>query len=125
MLARSFRVDASRLIPQARRGKPLLFMVALILAGCGGSPQEKSQLVSGNGFRFEAPSGWRVVTVPARASASRDSELAQVSSFPLTKTYSDALFDKVATELAARMQVLAKQVGGSITDSGSVTVDGI
>jgi hypothetical protein len=125
MLARSFRVDAPRLIPQGRRGKPLLFLVALILAGCGGSPQEKSQPLSGNGFRFEAPAGWHVVTSSARVSASRDSELAQVSSFPLVKTYSDALFDKVTTELAARMQVLAKQVGGSITGSGSVTVDGI
>jgi len=97
----------------------------LILAGCGGAAQEKGQVVRGGGFSFEAPVGWHVAVAGARASASRDSELVQVSTFPLQKPYTDALFDAVVKELDARMQVLAKQVGGTVSDGGTVKAAGI
>jgi hypothetical protein len=101
-------------------------LAAIILAGCGGSgaPKEQWASVSGRGFRFEAPAGWKVSHGPARTAASRDSELVQVATFSLIKPYSDALFDRVARELSVRMRTLAAQTGGKLTGSGTVTVDG-
>jgi hypothetical protein len=117
MIVRSFPVDF--------RAKLTLVVAGLILAGCGGSPQGKTQIVAGNGFRFEAPAGWRVDVTGKQAMASRDSELVQVSTFPLVKPYSDALFDRVTKELDARMSALAKQVGGTVAGSGKATAAGI
>lgn len=97
----------------------------LILAGCGGSPPGKTQIVAGKGFRFEAPAAWHVDAAGQRTTALHDSELVQVSSFPLMKTYTDALFARVAKELDVRMLALAKQVGGTVAGSGTVTAAGI
>ena len=102
-------------------------MAAVILAGCGGSSQPKAQTepVNGKGFRFEAPAGWKVAAVPGGMGASRDSELVQVVTFPLVKTYTAALFGRVAGELQLRMQALAKQTGGSLSQTRTVTPAGI
>lgn len=101
------------------------FLAVLILAGCGGSPSGKSQIVSGNGFRFGAPAGWRVQGHKNQVTASQGPELVEVSTFPLIKTYTDALFDKVTTELDARMSTVAKQAGGTMSPGGTVTAAGI
>jgi hypothetical protein len=57
--------------------------------------------------------------------ASHDSELVQVSTFPLIRAYSDALFAKVKTELDVRMQAVAKDAGGAVTGSRTVTAAGL
>jgi hypothetical protein len=106
-------------------GKPALLLVALILAGCGGSAHVESQVVRGAGVAFEAPAGWKVARSARTVSASHDSQLLQVSTFPLVKSYSDALFDKVKRELDVRMQAVAKQLGGTVTGSTTVTAGGI
>jgi hypothetical protein len=123
--SRSFRVDPARLIPRTGRGKPALLLCLLILAGCGGSAHEQTRVVEGPGFRFAAPVGWRVGSAPRSARASRDSQLLQVTTFPLLRPYSDGLFEKVRRELDARMQGVAQQLHGTVAGSRTVTAGGI
>jgi hypothetical protein len=127
MLLDSFRFVTSRLIPRPRRCKQALVVAVLILAGCGGSsePKAKSEPVKGNGFRFQAPAGWKVAAIPGGTAASRDSEMVQVAAFPLVRAYDPALFDKVASELAVRMQGIAQQTGGTVSTPETVTAGGI
>jgi hypothetical protein len=102
-----------------------LLAAAIILAGCGGSTAPKAQVVSGPGYRFEAPAGWRVARTSRQISATHGNEIVQVATFPLLKPYRPALFDRVAPELAARMKQVAKQVGGTVSAHRAVTAAGI
>jgi hypothetical protein len=122
IFTQSFRVASGRLLVLSA---PLL--AGAILAGCGGSgaAKQSAQSLSGSGFRFEAPASWHVVRSKGRVTASQDSELVQVASFPLLKPYSDALFARVAKELAARMRQIAQQTGGTVSGSATVTAGGI
>ena len=81
--------------------------------------------LSGAGFRFQAPKDWSAKSAPKVARATSDGELVQVSTFPLVKPYTDALFTKVERELHARMQTLAQQTGGTVTGQRTVTAAGI
>ena len=76
--------------------------------------------MSGRGFSFNAPAGWKVTGTRAQ----HDSQLVQVATFPLLHRYDNSLFARVKQELDARMQAVAKQAGGSVTGSRTVTVDG-
>ncbi|HZT91959.1 MAG TPA: hypothetical protein VFA05_07970 [Gaiellaceae bacterium] len=99
----------------------------LVLAGCGGGGGAKTpaQTVRGPGYRFAAPAGWKVARTATATAAARDSELVQVSTFPLVRAYSDALFAAVSSELQARMRQVARQSGGSVTGRFAVTAAGI
>jgi len=99
--------------------------VLLILAGCGGSAHEQVHVVHGPGFRFEAPAGWRVSARGPSVRATQDSQLVQVTIFPLLKPYNDGLFAKVSRELDARMQGVARQLHGTVGASRAVTAGGI
>jgi hypothetical protein len=125
MLAESFRVVTSRLIPRHFVRKLAIIVALAILAGCGGSSAPKAQLVQGPGFRFEAPAGWKVVREKRQVSATHGSERVQVATFPLLKPYSDALFEPVARELTARMAQVARQVHGTVSGTKTVTAGGI
>jgi hypothetical protein len=128
MLARSFRVVTARLIPLGLRPKQAaLLVVPLILAACGGSgaPKVQPQVITGPGFRFEAPAGWRVEHAPRQAWASQGSELVKVATFPLLKPYSPALFGRVDRELAARMRQVAAETGGQVSPGTTVVAGGI
>jgi predicted Zn-dependent protease len=127
MLAGSFRLDTSRKLPRALRGKPTLLLAALILAGCGGSsePKAQSQVVRGHGFSFSAPAGWRIQHSTQGSAASRGSELVQVSTFPLARLYTASLFTRVAHELGLRMKTIAQETGGKVTDMKTVTAGGV
>lgn len=81
--------------------------------------------MTGQGFRFDAPSGWNVTVDKQQASASHGDELLQVAAFPLQKPYSAALFTKVERELKARMAAVAQQTGGTVSGGGAVTAAGI
>jgi hypothetical protein len=125
MLAESFRVVTSRLIPRHLVRKLTIIVALGILAGCGGSSTPKAQLVRGPGFRFEAPAGWKVVRTTHQVSATHGSERVQVATFPLLKPYSDALFERVARELTARMAQVARQVHGTVSSTKTVTAGGV
>jgi hypothetical protein len=129
MLVESFRIVTARLIPRELRCKQALLLATVILAGCGGSgttkPQTQSQTVSGAGFSFLAPTGWKVERVKSRVTASSGSDLVQVATFPLIKAYDDKLFARVATELRSRMQGVARQTGGTLSGTSTVTADGV
>jgi hypothetical protein len=127
MLARSFPFDTSRLLSRAFGGRLTVLFAALILAGCGGSsePKAQTQLIRGHGFRFRAPAGWSVQHTAQGSVASHDSELVQVSTFPLVRPYTSSLFDRVAHELALRMITIAKETGGTLTGTKTVAADGV
>ena len=129
MLFESFRLVTARLIPRELRRKQALLLGTVILAGCGGSSAAKQQTpwqtVSGTGFTFQAPAGWAVEHGKGRVTATRDSELVQVSAFPLIKPYSEKLFTRVAVELQSRMQDIARQTGGKLAGRRTVTADGV
>ena len=107
-----------------RRKQALLLAVA-ILAGCGGSGAAKPQVVGGPGYRFAAPAGWTVERTASQTSVTKDSELVRVATFALVKPYRPGLFGRVATELAARMDEVAKQEAGTVSGSRTVTAGGI
>jgi hypothetical protein len=77
------------------------------------------------GFRFQAPAGWAVKTAGRTTTATRDSELVQVATFPLVKRYTPALFAKVESELALRMAQAAKASGGTISGQSVASPGGI
>ena len=101
----------------------------MILAGCGGSSAAKQQTqwqtLTGAGFTFQAPAGWPAEHAAGRVAATHDSELVQVSTFPLIKRYDEKLFGRVATELQSRMKTIARQTGGQVTGRRTVTADGV
>jgi hypothetical protein len=114
-----------RRVPRRLRYKPLLVLGALILAGCGSSTPAKPQLVRATGFSFEAPAGWQVKSAKGTTSATSKTQLVEVTTFPLVKRYDDALFAKVARELALRMREVATQLHGKVTHARTFTVDGV
>jgi hypothetical protein len=126
MLARSFRLDTARLIPGGFRCKQALLLAVLILSGCGGSgePEVHWQRVSAGGYHFRAPEGWRVNVATDRTTVKDGSAVLQVATFPLVRAYSAGLFEKVRSELDARMADVAKQSGGEVEAHRVVTVDG-
>jgi hypothetical protein len=105
----------------------VLLVAVLILAGCGGSgaPKVQSQVVKGSGYSFQAPVGWQIAHSASGTSASRDSELVQVTRFPLVHTYTSALFDRVAGELAVRMKSIVQETGGTLSGTKTVTSGGV
>jgi hypothetical protein len=129
MLVESFRLVTARLIPRVLRCKQALLLGTVILAGCGSSGAAKSQsdwqAVAGPGFTFRAPAGWKVERAKRRVSVTHDSEVVQVSTFPLLKPYDEKLFDRVAPELRSRMQDIARQTGGKVSGDRTVTADGV
>ncbi len=116
-----------RLIPRHFHPKRLLAAGLLILAGCGGSSTTNTspQRVAGTGFVFQAPDGWQVQRGRTLVVATHGSELVQVSTFPLQKAYTDALFGKVTKELQTRVGQVAAQTGGKLTGRSVVTAAGI
>jgi hypothetical protein len=128
ILARSFRLVTARLIPgHCRCKQALLVVVALILAGCGGSSAPKAhwQRVDAGDFHFRAPKGWSVTVTRTRTTVKDGSSFVQVATFPLVRAYTGALFEKVRSELDLRMAAVAKQSGGAVAAHRVVTVDGI
>jgi hypothetical protein len=125
MLTRSFLLEGGRL---RRLGSLSALCLTLpILAGCGGSssPAVRSERVSGPGFSFRAPAGWKIGRSPGRVWAARGSELVQVASFPLARRYTSDLFTKVEVELGARMRQVASENGGTLSGPETVTAAGI
>jgi hypothetical protein len=128
ILARSFRLVTARLIPGGFRAKQApLALLALILAGCGGSsaPKQTWRTVELGSYRFQVPAGWKATVAKDRYEARNDGSLVQAQAFPLVHAYKPSLFGKVEPELALRMAAVGKQVGGTVVASRTVSPAGI
>jgi hypothetical protein len=128
MLARSFRLVTARLIPRGCRCKQTPFvLLAFILAGCGGSraPQPSWHTVELGSYRFQVPAGWKPTVAKDRYEARKDGSFVQAQAFPLVRAYRPSLFGKVEPELSLRMAAVAKQVGGTVVATRTVSPGGI
>jgi hypothetical protein len=97
----------------------------LILAGCGGAGAEKSQVVAGNGYRFDAPGAWEVTrTVRKTAASDGDVDRVEVTTFRLMRAYRPALFEAAAKELDGVAAQLARELKGKVTGKNTIRVDG-
>jgi hypothetical protein len=97
----------------------------LILAGCGSSTSVKTQTVSGDGFRFEAPADWTVVrSGKSVAAVDGDVNRIEVLRFTLEKPYRPALFAAASRELDGVAGRLAAQLGGKVSDQMTSEVAG-
>ena len=86
------------------------------LAGCGGGATTPSvQSVSGDGYRFAAPAGWRVTRASRMTSAAKGQELVSVTVFTLGRPFRPALWEKTVPELDRVASQLATQLGGRVT----------
>lgn len=115
------------MIPGRWPRKQALLLVTAILAGCGGSgaPKQHWRVVELASYRFQVPAGWKATVGKDRYSARHGADLVQAQSFPLARVYRPTLFDKVEIELGTRMAEVAKQTGGTVSGSRTVTPGGI
>ncbi len=88
-------------------------LLATILAGCGGS-RGKSVVVTGADYSFSAPAGWSIAHTGRRVSVSQGNEIVQVSTFPLARAYTPALFDAVQPEIARVATQLKNQLHATL-----------
>jgi hypothetical protein len=114
-------------VRSSRRNLPAagVALLAVIVAGCGGS---SPRTVSGEGFAFSAPGGWRVHKTPhlVTAAPSRGDELLWVSVSPLRRPYRPALWPRVVRELDTVASGLAEQLDeGKVTSRGTVKLAGL
>jgi hypothetical protein len=99
-----------------------LLLLALILAGCGGSGNSKWQQVQGSGFRFLAPAAWKVTGAMA---SNGPVDRVQVNEFRLVHAYVHAEQTAVAKELDGVAVRLAQQLKGKVTSRRTVDVNGL
>jgi hypothetical protein len=95
--------------------------VALILAGCGGGGSTNWQQIQGNGFVFNAPSGW---TVDGAAARNGDVDRVEVVVFRLVRPYERTRHAAVVRELDRVASGVASQLNGSVRSKRSLQVDG-
>jgi hypothetical protein len=89
--------------------------LALAAAGCGGSGSHSStQQLSGDGFSFEAPTGWAVTRAARSITARKADELVSVTIFRLARPVTPALRAEANAELDRVAAQLAKQEGGTV-----------
>ena len=84
--------------------------------------------VTGPGFAFSVPAGWRVSHTDRSAKAqSGDARPAIVfaAAYRLGKAYAPAQFEAAAKELDGVAAKLAAAAGGTVTSSETTTVDGM
>jgi hypothetical protein len=109
----------------ARACLPLALV--FILSACGGSTAAEppaTKAVTGPGFRFDGPVGWKVSRPGDAVEAVNGSALVSVTTYKLLKPYEPAMFDRVATELDGSVAKLAKQAKGTVVERKTSEVDG-
>jgi hypothetical protein len=126
ILGVSFRLlTARRLLPGNGLGKQAVTaVVVLALAGCGGGGGAKPQSVGGDGYRFEAPAGWKVTRAAPVVSAAKGDELVSVTVFPLAKPFRAELWEQAIPELDRVAGQLATELRGRVASSETSTLAG-
>ncbi len=100
-------------------------MLALGLAGCGGSgPPEARRTVTGGDYLFSAPAGWAVGRAGRTVSASSGSDIVSVTIFRLARPYRPQLWSTVVPELDRVAAELAVRLGGSRPAGRTLLVGG-
>jgi hypothetical protein len=104
----------------------LVLLAVVILAGCGGSAStNQTETVSGQGFSFTAPVGWKVVKQGSSVAATDGAiNRFEVLRFDLEKAYRVARFAAVTKELDGVAQKLAGQIGGRVTSRSTTVMHG-
>lgn len=82
------------------------------------------QTLSGDGFGFEAPAGWKVTRTPQTIEAALGDGAVSVTVFRLTHPYRPELWPKVVPELDGVARNLADQLRGQAEAGTTVTVAG-
>jgi len=96
--------------------------LVLILAGCGGKGGgNEAQVVHGDGFRFEAPRGWKVRGATATDGAV---DRVEVRAFRLVKPYRPELYEAATRELDRIGDRLAVELRGRVAARSTVTAAG-
>ena len=99
-----------------------MLVLALILAGCGGSGNSNWQQVHGSDFRFRAPADWAV----AGTSASNGPiDRVQVHEFRLVHPYVHVKRAAANKELDSVADRLAQQLKGKVTSRRTLEVNGL
>jgi hypothetical protein len=98
-----------------------LLVLALILAGCGGSGTGKWQQVQGEGFSFEAPAAWKVAST---AASNGTVDRVEVQVFKLEHPYTRTKRSAVARELDNDADNLARQLKGTLSGKTALRVGG-
>jgi hypothetical protein len=126
MLQMSFRWVAKAFVPGPNpRKRALLGLSLLLAAGCGGGGSGRSEhVVSGTGYRFSAPLGWRIVRSGREVQASQGIAIVSVTRYPLLRAYRSSLWEHVVPELDHAASGLAAQQNGGVGESRTVTISG-
>jgi hypothetical protein len=125
MLIVSFRWFASSCVPACnRRKQAVLWFTLLVVAGCGGSSEQKGDVVRGAGFTFVAPADWGVSRKGREVQVAQGTLLISVTRFPLLRRFRPGLWDKVVPELDRAAAAVASQQQGTVSDSRTVTIAG-
>ena len=71
------------------------------------------------------PAGWKQTAGKGRFETRSNGNFVQAQAFPLVHAYSPRLFASVEPELATRMAAVAKQAGGTVVATHTVSPAGI
>jgi hypothetical protein len=126
MLGKSFRSLATMVLPRSNARKLAPLVLAVALAGCGGSGSAPpaGRLVSGDGFDFRAPAGWPVKRTLRSVEARQGPAVVSVTTFTLVRRYRPALWPTVVPELDRVAAQLAARVHGKVDSAATATIAG-
>jgi hypothetical protein len=103
-----------------------LGLVILAATACGGEEKPAAAIVTGSGYRFEAPADWVVERSGRTLSVSPaggDTAIS-VTSFRLARPYRPELRRQAEAELDEVAEQLASELGGTVESRSTITIAG-